>query len=82
LNTGDQQRQLKTAAGGEKRKTPRGENSGLRIKPVPASAQHKDIKKHTSNSQALGDGDSAQSPDTILPTVAVVTGQHHQQSKR
>jgi len=73
---------LKTAAGGEKRKTPRGENSRPRIKHLPASAQYKDIKKHTSSSQASGDGDRARPPDTILPTAAVVTGQHRQQSER
>ena len=41
-------------AGGEKRKNPRGEDSGLRVKEVPTATQHSDIAEYTSSSQASG----------------------------
>jgi hypothetical protein len=63
---------MKTVAGGEKRKTLGGKNSGRRIKRLPASAQCKDGNKHTSNSQASGSGERARPPDTILPKAVVV----------
>jgi len=81
-NIGVQQRRLKTVAGEEKRKTPGGKNSGLHTKRLPASAQHRDIKKHTSSSQASGDGDRARPSGTILLTAAAVNQQLHQQEGR
>jgi hypothetical protein len=73
---------LKTVAKGEKRKTLRGQNSGMQTKCVPASAQHRDIKKHTSSSQASEDGNHMQPPDTSLLIAMGVNQQQRQQRER
>jgi hypothetical protein len=71
----------KTAAGGENRKTPRGKTSGLRIKEVPASTQHRNITKYTSSSQASGKGDRARPTGTIHLTSVGVKSQNRQRRK-
>jgi hypothetical protein len=73
---------LKTAARGEKRKAPGGKNSELHTKSVPASAQHRDIKKHNSSSQASGDVNRAK-PSETSPLIATgVKQQQHQKVRR